>query len=283
MDKLTIASIQLPTLGMQATKIDFYLRNAYKRGVKLLLFGEYVLNHFFKELSKMPIGMVQEQTQKRIEFLRVSAIEYDMVFIAPIVTIEEEKYMKKIAKVTPKSVSYYEQQILMPYSHWNEKEFFANPIKPLKSPMIFQLDSFRIMVLGGFEVHFDIFRQTVIDKKIDLVLLPTASTFGSHNRWREIIKTKAFLHGCYILRANRLGEFNQDGISWKFYGDSMLVEPTGEVYMMLEDRESMLIETISKSVIKEHRKIWGFEKELRIREKLLLKKLKTPNNINIKS
>jgi len=268
MEKLTIAALQLPTLGMQATKLDFYLRNAQSRGVKLVLIGEFVLNHFFKELSKMPIKMVEEQSQKHIELIKKYAIEYDLTFIAPIIIIKDEKYLKQIVKITPKSINYYEQQILIPYEHWNEKEFFSNPIKALQSPMIFKLEGFRIMVMGGFELHFDTFWEMVTEKKIDLVLLPTASTFGSHNRWREIIKTKAFLHGCYILRANRLGEFNEDSVKWKFYGDSMLVEPSGEIYMMLEDRESMLIETIEKEAIKDHHKQWGFEKEIRIREKL---------------
>jgi len=268
MKKLTIAAIQLPTLGMQATKLDFYLKNAHKRGVKVVLFGEYVLNHFFKELSEMPIKMVEEQSQKRIELLKKCSLKYDMILIAPIVIIKEEIYIKSIAKITPKSINFYEQQILIPYKHWNEKKFFSNPIKPIETPMLFQVDGFRIMMMGGFELHFDPFWQSVTDKKIDLVLLPTASTFGSHNRWREIIKTKAFLHGCYILRANRLGEFNDNSVKWKFYGDSMLVEPSGEVYMMLEDKESMLIETISKNAINEHRKAWGFEKELKLRENL---------------
>jgi len=268
MKKLTIAGLQLPTLGTQATKLDFYLRNAQKRGVKLVLIGEYVLNHFFKELSKMPINMVAEQSQKHIELIKKYATEYDLIFIAPIIIVKDEKYLKQIVKITPKSINYYEQQILIPYEHWNEKDFFSNPIQPLQSPMIFKLEGFRIMVMAGFELHFDIFWEIVTQKRIDLVLLPTASTFGSHNRWREIIKTKAFLHGCYILRANRLGEFNENGVKWKFYGDSMLIEPSGEVYMMLEDRESMLIETIEKEVIKEHRKEWGFEKEIRIRKKL---------------
>ena len=134
--------------------------------------------------------------------------------------------------------------------------------------MIFTLDGFRIMVMGGFELHFNPFWDFVTKKKIDLVLLPTASTFSSHNRWREIIKTKAFLHGCYILRANRLGEYAEDEVHWKFYGDSMLVEPNGEVYMMLEDKESMLIETIEKKNIKEHRQLWLFEKELIARDGL---------------
>lgn len=268
MNELTVAALQLPTLGMQATKLDFYLRNAHSRGAKLVLFGEYVLNHFFKELEEMPIKMVQEQSQKHMELLKKYANKYDMTFVAPIVTFKENQYIKTIAKITAKSTQYYEQQILIPYTHWDEKSFFSNPIKPLEEPMIFTVEGFRIMAMGGFELHFDPFWETVIRKKIDLVLLPTASTFESHNRWREIIKTKAFLHGCYVLRANRLGEYFDNKIKWKFYGDSMLLTPEGEVYMMLEDRESMLIETITKESIKEHRKTWGFAKELRAREKL---------------
>jgi len=268
MKKLTVAALQLPTLGMQATKLDFYLRNAYYRGVRVVLLGEYVLNHFFKELPNIPINMIKEQSHKHIELLKKFAEKYKMVFIAPIVIIKKKEYIKTIVKITEKSSSFYEQQILIPYEHWNEKKFFSNSIKALQAPMIFKIDGFTIMTMAGFELHFDKFWTEVTNKKVDLVLLPTASTFESHNRWREIIKTKAFLHGCYILRANRLGEYSDREVKWKFYGDSMLVEPNGEIYMMLEDKESMLIETIKKSVIKEHKKSWQFEKELNIRKKL---------------
>jgi len=259
---LTIAALQLPTLGMQATKLEFYLRTAHSRGVKVVLLGEYVLNHFFKELPNLTMNMVKKQSDKHIELLKNFALKYQMVFVAPIILVKDEKYIKTIVKINEKSIAYYEQQILMPYKHWNEKKMFANKIKKLEAPLIFKVEGFKIMVMGGFELHFDYFWQEVIRNKVDLVLLPTASTFDSHNRWREIIKTKAFLHGCYILRANRLGEFKEKEIKWKFYGDSMLVEPTGEIYMMLEDKESMLIETISKNVIKEHRESWAFEDEL---------------------
>jgi len=265
---LTVAALQLPTLGMQATKLDFYLRNAHTRGVKVVLLGEYVLNHFFKELPNIPLKMVKKQSDKHIELLKKFAIQYNMVFVAPIILVKKEQYIKTIVKITNKSIAYYEQQILIPYKHWNEKEMFANKIKPLEAPLTFKVDGFRIMVMAGFELHFDPFWVEVTQKKIDLVLLPTASTFDSHNRWREIIKTKAFLHGCYILRANRLGEFKDEKIKWKFYGDSMLVEPTGNIYMMLEDKESMLIETISKETIKEHRTSWAFEEELALRRNL---------------
>ncbi len=265
--ELVVAALQLPTLGMNATRLEFYLKQAKSRGVDVMLLGEYVLNHFFKEFTTMAPNMVKEQTRKHIELLKSLALKYDIVFIAPIILTKKDGYHKKIAKITPKSASYYEQQVLLPYEHWNEKKFFANPVQSLKSPMTFTLKGFKIMVMAGFELHFDPFWRFVTQKKVDLVLLPTASTFGSHNRWREIIKTKAFLHGCFILRANRLGEYSDSEVKWKFYGDTMLVNPEGEVEMMLEDKESMLIEVIDKKEVLDHRKAWGFEKELLEREK----------------
>ena len=266
---LVVAALQLPTLGMNATRLEFYLKKAHERSADVMLLGEYVLNHFFKELATMTPSMVKEQTKKHLALLKSLSIKYDIVFIAPIVITKKDGYYKTIVKVTSNTIRYYEQQILLPYSHWNEKLFFANQLKPLKDPMIFNLKGFKIMVMAGFELHFDPFWQSVIRKKVDLVLLPTASTFDSHNRWREIIKTKAFLHGCFILRANRLGEYSDDEVKWKFYGDTMLVSPEGEIEMMLEDKESMLVEVIDKSEVLDHRKIWEFEKELKSREDLL--------------
>jgi len=264
--QLVVAALQLPTLGMNATRLEFYLKQAKAREVDIMLLGEYVLNHFFKELASMSPRMVKMQTQKHIELLKDLAKKYDIIFVAPIVITKKDGYHKSITKVTPKSIHYYEQQILLPYAHWNEKKFFANPVIPLKTPMTFNAKGFKIMIMGGFELHFDYFWHKVTQKKVDLVLLPTASTFGSHNRWREIIKTKAFLHSCFVLRANRLGEYSDDKVKWKFYGDTMLVSPQGEVEMMLEDKESMLVEVIDKSEVLEHRKAWAFEKELSFRE-----------------
>jgi len=266
--ELVVAALQLPTLGMNATRLEFYLKQAHSRGADVMLLGEYVLNHFFKEFATMAPNMVKEQSRQHIALLKNLALEYDIVFIAPIIVTKKEGYHKTIVKVTPKHTKYYEQQILLPYAHWNEKRFFANPVERLKTPMTFTIKGFRIMVMAGFELHFDPFWEEVTRKKIDLVLLPTASTFGSHNRWREIIKSKAFLHGCFILRANRLGEYSDNEVKWKFYGDTMLVSPEGEVEMMLEDKESMLIEVIDKNEVTEHRKSWGFERELRQRNAL---------------
>jgi len=262
MKGLTVAALQLPTLGMNATRLEFYLTNATQRGARIILLGEYVLNHFFLELQQMPRSMVKEQSRTHLKLLKRLAKEYDVTFIAPLVQVKKKRFYKTIVRVGPQKTDVYTQQILIPYPHWNEEEFFSNPVESLDDPFIFKVDGFKIAVLGGYELHFDLFWEAMDRRKVDLVLLPTASTFGSHNRWRELIKSRAFLHGVYILRANRLGEYNDGENAWRFYGDSMLVNPDGEVEMMLEDKESMLVETISKQAIKEHRKGWRFQEAL---------------------
>ena len=54
---------------------------------------------------------------------------------------------------------------LLPYAHWNEKKFFANKVAPLKDPMTFNIKGFKVMVMAGFELHFDPFWQRVTEKK----------------------------------------------------------------------------------------------------------------------
>lgn len=266
MKQLTVAALQLSTLGMQDNRLDFYFKNAQKRGASIVVIGEYVLNHFFRELEHMPPLMVEEQTAKHLELLQKMSKIYNVMTIAPFVVLKNNKFYKTIARITAEKTIYQDQQILLPYEHWNEQEFFANKITKLKQPMIFTHNSFKIMVLSGYELHFSYFWDIVREKQIDLVILPTASTFESHNRWREIIKTQAFLNGCYILRVNRIGEYADKDTKWRFYGDTMLVNPNGEVEMMVEDKESMLVEDIYKDEVKMHRKIWQFEKAINIRE-----------------
>jgi len=260
-----VGVLQLPTMGMNATRLDFYLKKAKERDCKLLLMGEYVLNHFFKELVNMPKSMIKEQTVSHLQSLKKLSQEYDITLVAPIVEVKGDKFYKKIAKISPKSTSYYTQQILINYPHWNEEAFFDNPIEPLKEPMTFSIDGFKIAVMSGFELHFDKMWESIAKKRVDLVLLPTVSTFSSKYRWRDLISMRAFLNNCYILRANRVGDYVEDDTRWHFYGDSMLINPDGDIDMKLESRESMLIEPISKEELTDSRKGWGFAAHLRKR------------------
>jgi len=101
-------------LKRSATRLEFYLSKAKERGADVMLLGEYVLNHFFKEFATMAPNMVKSQTQKHLELLKQLAIKHDIVFVAPIIVIKKDGYHKTIVKISPKNTRYYEQQIFLP-------------------------------------------------------------------------------------------------------------------------------------------------------------------------
>ncbi len=256
MAKIKVAALQLPTLGMSLNRLEYFIKAAQNEGVHLLQLGEYVLNHFFLELQNLPKSMVKEQSQKHLFTLENISQKYDMAICAPIVVIEDEKYYKCMAFIQSGQTQLFEQEILINYDHWDEKGFFSNSSEA-KQPVI-DFHGVKIAPMFGFELHFNTKFDTVMDQEVDLVLLSTCSTFDSHNRWREVIKSRAFMHNCYILRANRIGEYTHQKHKWRFYGDSMLALPNGEVGDMLDDKESLLIAAIDSGYAQQEREAWGF-------------------------
>ena len=155
----------------------------------------------------------------------------------------------------------YRQQRLIDYQHWNEARFFSNHnSKLLKKPLIFAYKGFNIATLFGFEVHFDEFWLSMKKEGVDMVLLPCANTFDSNVRWREICKMRAFLNGCVVIRANRVGASVVNQNEWVFYGDSFIAMPNGEIIDNLRDKESMLSLEIYKNKVLEMAREWGFRK-----------------------
>lgn len=249
-----IAALQLPTLPLSNARLDYYLKACKDSGANLVVLGEYVLNSFFTELLKMPKNMIKEQSESKKESLIKLAQKYKLNIIAPWVSVESKGYKKLCLKVSTDEIKSYEQQILMPYAHWNEENFFNNHCEKLKL-FTFMYENLKCALLFGFETHFDTFWQLILQKQLDLIIVPCASTFNSAQRWRELLKTRAFLSSTAILKVNRIGGNDEE---WKFYGDSFFVDAFGQMSESLSDKEEMLIVEVSKA--SEAKKLWNFDK-----------------------
>lgn len=253
------AVLQLSAQGMSSTKLYNYIRIASKKNVKLLLLGEYTLNPFFKELESMSIAMIKEQAEHQIKVLKELSATYNMTIVAPLIMVKKQKMYKTTIRFAPHSTSYYQQQLLINYPHWNEEKFFDNKLKELKSPLVFKVDGFKFAVMNGFELHFDELWAKLSEKNIDCVLLPSVSTFDSYDRWKNLITSRAFTHNCFVLRANRIGEYKDKDFSWQFYGDSILASPNGELLSHLGNKEELMIVDMTHTEVLQARRNWGFK------------------------
>ena len=263
---MIVAALQTTSMGLSPNRLDYYIKAAKAKDAKLFLLPEYVLNRFFHEIKETPIDMIAQQSGTQTSYLKELARKYEMHIIAPIVRKVREGLVKSVAIVRPEKISYYDQQILINYPHWNEEAFFANEVKPIENPPVFKIDDVKFGLLGGYEIHFDIFWQSFMKRDVDAVLVPSVSTFGSGDRWLEVLKTRAFVNNVYVVRANRIGEYeDKNALKWKFYGRSCSILPDGRVSVELGDGEELLIERIDRDEVKKKRKEWGFKSALKRR------------------
>ena len=256
------AVLQLSAQGLSSTKLYNYIRVAHKQDIKVLLLGEYILNPFFKELESMSLSMIKEQALSQIKILKELSTTYKMTIVAPLIIVKKKEVYKTIAKFAPSSTSYYQQQLLINYSHWNEEKFFANDIKAITAPLVFKVDGFKFGVMSGFELHFDEIWNELSQKNVDCVLVPSVSTFESYERWKALLCTRAFTHNCYVLRANRIGEYQDKEFTWKFYGDSVLASPNGEIIEHLGNKEELMIVDMTHTDVVQARRSWGFREAI---------------------
>jgi predicted amidohydrolase len=250
---MIIAALQCSDLPINKTKLDYYINIAKRENAKIFLLPEYVLNRFFNELIKTPKNFVIDQSRHQIALLKKLSKIYNIIIVAPIIVFEDKKFFKVIIKAHNGRIFKYYQKILMPYSHWNENKFFA---KKENKPLIFNIQNVRFGVMFGFESHFSAFWDYFENKKADIVLIPSIGTFNSFNRWIELHKTFAFIKNLYVLRVNRVGNWND----WEFYGKSYLINPFGEIENILGNNEELMLCKIDKNLVRDARKEWKFSK-----------------------
>ena len=250
---MKIALFQSNDLPFDKARLNYFLSIAHKEGVKLFVLPEYVLNRFFKEIEKTPLNFIKTQSNHQINLLKKLSNIYNIIILAPIVLVKGDKKYKTLIKFEKGKARYYYQQVLLPYSHWNEDAFFD---KKENKPLVFNIGTIRIGAMFGFEAHFTKYWDYFEQKRVDLVVVPSISTFNSKKRWYELLKSFAFIKNMYVARVNRVGSWNE----WEFYGHSFLVDPDGNLVNSLFDKEELLIANINKEIIKEARREWKFNK-----------------------
>lgn len=254
-----VSILQLDNIS-NSDRILIYIKSLSKNSI--ILFGEYVLDPFFSEewLLK-PDKFLKDRS--KLDFIVEISKDYNHTIVLPCIQYKNKGYYKSIAIVHDGNVHYYSQQRLIQYPHWNEVDFFSNDISKLpKLPFTFTANDIKFGVLFGFETHFDEFWMELKKADVDVVLVSTANTFSSQERWKNLLTTHAFTNSCYVFRANKIGKHvSKDGYEWDFYGHSF-VSLGCDILDSINNEEGMLCIDINKQALEELKKEWGFRTTL---------------------
>lgn len=250
-----VAILQLENLN-SVNRLKTYAKSLPNGSIIVL--GEYVIDPFFSQnWEKKPDNKLKDK--HKLDLLLSFCADFNHIIIAPCINYKNKAYYKNILILTKNKTYTYAQQRLIGYEHWDEVNFFSNDYSRLiKPPFTFNANGVKFGVLFGFETHFDEFWMEFKKADVDCVLVPTASTFNSQERWAHLLTTHSFTNSCYVFRANRIGKvIANDGYEWNFYGHSF-VSLGSEILDSLDDNEGMLSVEIDLETLEKIKKEWNF-------------------------
>lgn len=268
MKSIKVAALQLSSQLQDGTasisRLDYYLRPCSKNGVSIVVLGEYSLQPFFKYIEKSNLDELKKSTQNLFDELLLRANKFNLTILVPMVIFKGNKPLKAMVKFSPNGFKVKYQQILINYKHWDEENFFKNEIKNNLDFMIWSENGLKIGAMFGYEAHFDECFKYMRMRGVHVIMIPSASSFSSFERWEALLSTRAFINGVCIVRVNRIGKYeHSDKNIWDFYGHSMLINADGTVAQKLGNTEEIMISDINKSQILSCRKLWNFRLQMK--------------------
>lgn len=220
-------------LDMFSRKIDAI------SGADLIVLPEMFNSGFTMNVEA--IGETMDETT--FHWMKNIAMKKDSVITGSFIVKEEGSYYNRMLWMTPEgSYEYYDKNHL--FGMAKEDEFFTNG----KIRKIVEFKSWRILLNVCYDLRFPEWsrNQDDYDCMINVASWPNKRA----NHWSTLLKARAIENQCYLIGINRYG---MDGNDFYYSGNSVIINPNGEILEEANDEEKTINATISKQTLQETR------------------------------
>ena len=133
-----------------------------------------------------------------------------------------------------------------PFSMGGEDQF----ITPGKEKLVFSFKGVRISPYICYDLRFPVWSRH--KNEIDLMIYAANWPCARKNVWNILLRARAIENQCYVAGSNRIGT---DGNGISYCGDSMIIDPRGEVIVSADhDIEQYITTDISMNELSDFRK-----------------------------
>ncbi|HMB59230.1 MAG TPA: nitrilase-related carbon-nitrogen hydrolase, partial [Xanthomonadales bacterium] len=238
-----------------------YIEDAGKQGVQMLCFQEIFTGPYFcpSQDSKWYAAAEAIPDGPTTRLMQEYARKYNMVIIVPIYEEHMTGVYYNTASVIDADGSYlgkYRKNHIPQVAGFWEKFFF----KPgnLGYP-VFDTAYGKVGVYICYDRHFPDGARCLGLNGAEIVFNPSATVAGlSQYLWDIEQPAHAVANGYFVAAINRVGTEAQWNIG-KFYGNSYIVDPRGQmVARASEDEDEMILADIDLDQVREVRNTWQF-------------------------
>ncbi len=225
--------------------------NAIEQKTEIVVLPEMFSTGF----SMNPEQLAETMNGTTIEWMKKIAIQKKIILTGSLIIKENNCFYNRLVWMLPNgNLGYYDKRHCFAFAGEHEKYTAGN------KRLITSVKGWKINVQICYDLRFPVWaRQKVTDAPEYDVLLYVANWPEKRNyAWKSLLVARAIENQCYVIGVNRVGN---DGNEMYHSGDSMVINPLGEILYHKAREEDIFTIKLNKANIDEVRNKFPFWKD----------------------
>ena len=208
---------------------------------------------FSTGFSMRPEILAETMDGETLQWMRNIAVQRKVIVTGSVIIEDRGGYFNRLVWMLPNGE----------YGFYNKRHLFGFAGEHLHyqagdKKLIASVKGWKINLQVCYDLRFPVWSRQASGKnepKYDL-LIYVANWPGKRSAaWNVLLRARAIENQCYVVGVNRVGE---DGNQITYSGDSMVVDPVGEIIYQKHKDEDVFTYTLKKERIEETRSTFPF-------------------------
>lgn len=197
---------------------------------------------FSTGFSMKPEQLAETMDGPTVQWMKKLAASKKIILAGSVIIKEEEKNYNRLVWMLPNGqYGYYDKRHLFAYGE-EDRHYSAG-----NKRLIASVNGWKINLMVCYDLRFPVWARQQFDEKGNFeydVLIYVANWPERRNlAWKSLLRARAIENQCYVIGVNRVGN---DGNNIYHSGDSMVIDPLGEILYEMANEEDVFTIALSK-------------------------------------
>jgi predicted amidohydrolase len=208
---------------------------------------------FSTGFSMQPKLFAETMQGESINWMKKIAASKRIIITGSLMIEEDGNYYNRLIWMLPNgNYGHYDKRHCFAYAN-EDKHYTAGTKKSIA-----QVNGWKINLQVCYDLRFPVWARQQKDDLFDTIIYvanwPTRRSYA----WKSLLVARAIENQCYVVAVNRVGN---DGNNIEHCGDSMVINPLGEILYHKQNDEAIFTITLDKKILEDVRKKFPFWKD----------------------
>jgi predicted amidohydrolase len=208
---------------------------------------------FSTGFSMQPKKLAEPMDGETVEWMKRIAAKKKIILTGSVIIEEDRNFYNRLVWVLPNGqIGYYDKRHLFAYGD-EDQHYTAG-----KKRLIASVKGWKINLMVCYDLRFPVWSRQQGDFEYDVLIYVANWPERRVHAWTTLLRARAIENQSYVIGVNRTGD---DGNKIPYTGESMAVNPMGEILYHKNDEEDVFTVTLDRSDLEKTREKFPFWKD----------------------